>query len=71
MGYPMIIVIGKEAAGTDGKYELHFTGTENVLRLSLNELLLEVNKKIDLHRYRWCLNDIQMYSNSVESFKVE
>lgn len=52
MGYPMIIVIGKEAAGADGKFELHFTDSKIVLRLSLNELLCEINKKIDLHRYR-------------------
>lgn len=52
MGYPMIIVIGKEAAGVDGKYELHLTNSEIVLRLSLNELLIEVNKKINLHRFR-------------------
>lgn len=51
MGYPMIIVIGREAAGVDGKYELHLTNSEIVLRLSLTDLLLEINKKINLHRY--------------------
>jgi len=52
MGYPMIIVVGREAAGDNGKYELHFTNPESVLQLSLNELLLEVHKKTNLHRYR-------------------
>lgn len=52
MGYPMVIVIGREAAGVDGKFELHFTSSDSVHRLCLNELLLEVQKKINLHRYR-------------------
>lgn len=52
MGYPMIIVIGREAAGVDGRYEFHFTNSETVLRLSLNELITEVNKQITSHRYR-------------------
>lgn len=48
----MIIVIGKEAAGDDGRYELHLTNSGIVQRLSLNELIVEINKKINLHRYR-------------------
>lgn len=51
MGYPMIVVIGREAAGVDGKCELHMTNSELVLRLSLDELLSEIHKKINLHRY--------------------
>lgn len=51
MGYPMIVVIGREAAGVDGKYELHMTNSGIVLKLSLNELLSEIQKKINLHRY--------------------
>lgn len=51
MGYPIIIIIGREAAGDDGKYELHWTNTETALHLSLNDLLLEVSKKINSHRY--------------------
>ncbi|KAJ6633681.1 putative proline--tRNA ligase, mitochondrial, partial [Pseudolycoriella hygida] len=52
MGYPMIIVIGKEAAGDDGKYEIHFTDSNVVLHLRLNDLLNEVNKKLKLHCFR-------------------
>ncbi|KAG4072131.1 hypothetical protein HA402_015630 [Bradysia odoriphaga] len=52
LGYPLIVVIGKDAAGVDGKYELHFTNTETVKRLSFDELLGEIRNEVSSHRYR-------------------
>lgn len=53
LGYPMIVVIGKDAV-VDGKYELHFTNTGAIHRLSFDELLCEIKKVVSVHRYGWC-----------------